>query len=206
MPRITRRLEFDAGHRVLNHESKCAHLHGHRYVAEITVEAPELDSLGRVIDFSVVKSVIGGWIDTFWDHNFICHPEDPVAEIHKQRGYAMSLVDGKGHVVMLSRDATSFFGSEKPPFIMPVDMPNPTAENMVVVLAGTAARLLDPYGIRVHSVRLYETPNCWADHIHEGKDLQNYGYSHFEQPAGGSEGSSQERVPGSSSSVGNDPR
>ena len=35
---ITRKLEFDAGHRVMNHESKCATCHGHRYVLEVTAE------------------------------------------------------------------------------------------------------------------------------------------------------------------------
>lgn len=48
---VTRVLEFDAGHRVVNHESKCATLHGHRYKVEIVAAAPGLDSLGRVIDF-----------------------------------------------------------------------------------------------------------------------------------------------------------
>ncbi|MDP2056292.1 MAG: 6-carboxytetrahydropterin synthase, partial [Thiobacillus sp.] len=34
---ITRRLEFDAGHRIPNHASQCRHLHGHRYALEITL-------------------------------------------------------------------------------------------------------------------------------------------------------------------------
>ncbi|MHB8760606.1 MAG: 6-pyruvoyl trahydropterin synthase family protein, partial [Thiobacillus sp.] len=34
---ITRRLEFDAGHRIPNHGSQCRHLHGHRYALEITL-------------------------------------------------------------------------------------------------------------------------------------------------------------------------
>ena len=58
MIEITRRLEFDAGHRVLGHEGKCKNLHGHRYSAEITVTAPDLDGLGRVIDFGVIKEKV----------------------------------------------------------------------------------------------------------------------------------------------------
>ena len=34
---ITRRLEFDAGHRIPDHQSQCRHLHGHRYAIEITL-------------------------------------------------------------------------------------------------------------------------------------------------------------------------
>jgi 6-pyruvoyl tetrahydropterin synthase/QueD family protein len=76
---ITRRLEWDAGHRVLGHEGRCRHLHGHRYVAEVTVAAPELDDLGMVIDFSVLKEKVGGWIDREWDHNMMLHVSDPLA-------------------------------------------------------------------------------------------------------------------------------
>ena len=34
---ITRRLEFDAGHRISTHTSQCRHLHGHRYAIEVTL-------------------------------------------------------------------------------------------------------------------------------------------------------------------------
>ena len=39
--RITRRLEFDAGHRIPDHASQCRHLHGHRYALEITLSGEE---------------------------------------------------------------------------------------------------------------------------------------------------------------------
>ena len=77
--RITRKIEFDAGHRVYGHEGKCAHLHGHRYVAEITVQAEELDGIGRVIDFGAVKKVMKEWIDMCWDHNTLLNADDPLA-------------------------------------------------------------------------------------------------------------------------------
>src|SRR5436853_739224 len=75
---ITRRFEFDYGHRVLGHEGKCRHLHGHRGVAEVTVQGLELDSLGRVIDFSVLKREVGEWIDNNWDHNILLNTQDPL--------------------------------------------------------------------------------------------------------------------------------
>lgn len=147
MVTITRKLEFDAGHRVLKHESKCKHLHGHRYVAEITVAGQELDSLGRVIDFGVVKQVVGGWIDKVWDHNLILHPNDPL----------LRALDG-------IRGADSLLVEEilggKEPFVLDS---NPTAENMSRVLFEISDELLRPYDIKVVAVRLFETPNCWAD-------------------------------------------
>jgi 6-pyruvoyltetrahydropterin/6-carboxytetrahydropterin synthase len=34
---ITRKLEFDAGHRIPHHDGHCRHIHGHRYVIEVTL-------------------------------------------------------------------------------------------------------------------------------------------------------------------------
>ena len=76
MRTCTRKIEFDSAHRVMKHESKCRHLHGHRYVAEITACSDSLDQLGRVIDFSVLKTVVGGWIDEYLDHGTIANKED----------------------------------------------------------------------------------------------------------------------------------
>jgi len=136
--RITRKIEFDAGHRLIGHESKCAHLHGHRYVAEITVEAPGLDKVGRVVDFSVIKDKVGGWIDEHWDHNMLLNKEDP----------------------LLDMPPTSTIWNGKPPYIFDC---NPTAENMAEVLSTTARTLLDKGPLIVVHIRLYETPNCWVD-------------------------------------------
>ena len=76
MIKCTRRIEFDAAHRILEHESKCKMLHGHRYALEITVKAEKLDKLGRVVDFGVIKEVVGQWIDNNWDHNTILSNKD----------------------------------------------------------------------------------------------------------------------------------
>lgn len=76
--RITRRHEIHCGHRVAGHESKCAHLHGHAYVFDLTCEAAELDSLGRVIDFAVIKERICGWLEDAWDHRMLLWEQDPL--------------------------------------------------------------------------------------------------------------------------------
>lgn len=147
---ITRKLEFDAGHRVLGHEGKCANLHGHRYVAELTATAPGLDKIGRVIDFSVLKSVVGSWIDENWDHNMILNSNDPLVLCHTNPFPFLNKDIRVGQVL-----------GPKAPFIFE-DM-NPTAEVMAVALSSKARELLKPHGLEVVFVRLYETPNCWAD-------------------------------------------
>ena len=135
---ITRRLEFDAGHRVVGHESKCAHLHGHRYAAEITVVALGLDSIGRVVDFGNIKALVGKWIDDNWDHNMLLNSEDPLLAATSWRDWNL-----------------------KQPFIITNE--NPTAEVMARILFDKSATLLCDGGLSVHAVRIYETPNCWAD-------------------------------------------
>ncbi len=135
----TRRVEFDAAHRVMNHESKCRNLHGHRYVVLIEAEAPELDELGRVIDFSVLKQMVGGWIDTFWDHTTILNAKDTTLY--------MSILNADGC-------------PNKSPYLMEE---NPTAENMAKHLLNyVCPMVLADTGVRVTKITVYETPNCSA--------------------------------------------
>lgn len=161
MIEITRRLEFDAGHRVLNHEGKCRHLHGHRYSVLITVKAPELDNLGRVIDFSVVKEVVGGWIDSELDHNMILHPDDPLLQGIETE------VDGKFYAGR--NEADRLVGRH--PYIMPASSPNPTAENLAQMIGLNAQSLLSARNkaLKVVRLRIYETPNSYADWSPEEK-------------------------------------
>lgn len=135
MPTCTRRLEFDAGHRLLNHESKCRNNHGHRYAVEITVTAMELDEVGRVIDFGEVKRLVGGWIDEHLDHGYIGEHGDSIL------------------------DATSGAGLKTHAVSFP-----PTSENLARYLFTIASELLCGDHISVAHVRLYETPQCWSDY------------------------------------------
>src|SRR5512147_1516991 len=78
---ITRRLEFDAGHRIPNHASQCRHLHGHRYAIEITLSGEVVRTAGAadegmVMDFSEVKAVANAVLVGQWDHAFLVHQGD----------------------------------------------------------------------------------------------------------------------------------
>lgn len=155
----TRRLEWDAGHRVLGHEGKCANLHGHRYAAEITCMARMgTDSIGRVIDFSVIKERVGGWIDENWDHNILLHPKDPLARAYL---YPEVVLSHRGDGLRIG----AIFG-DKEPFIFHVNGQdyNPTAENIARHLFNTSNNLLLPSAIEVVHIRVYETPNSYADY------------------------------------------
>jgi 6-pyruvoyltetrahydropterin/6-carboxytetrahydropterin synthase len=141
MRHCTRKIEFDAGHRVHGHESKCARLHGHRYVLEITAAAPELDGIGRVVDFSVLKGILGRWVDETWDHRTLLWEDDDILGSHTDPPWF------EQHA-----------GFVRVPF-------NPTAENMAAYLLDFFGDLLLTAGVDVTitKVRVYETPNCWAE-------------------------------------------
>jgi 6-pyruvoyltetrahydropterin/6-carboxytetrahydropterin synthase len=143
----TRRLHFCAGHRVMNHEGKCASPHGHNYVIFITAEAAELDSLGRIIDFSVLKERVGTWIDENWDHTFLVYEKD------------------KEMIVAMSHAPKA-----KDPFICPF---NPTAENIAKYLLNVVGpNVLGDTGVTVTKVLVHETENCFAEASYRHKSTR----------------------------------
>jgi 6-pyruvoyltetrahydropterin/6-carboxytetrahydropterin synthase len=142
---ITRRLEFDAGHRIPNHNSQCKHLHGHRYTIEITLSGDVITTegvseQGMVMDFSDVKHIAKKEVVDTWDHAFLVYRGDKVV-----LDFLNSLPNHKTVVMDVI----------------------PTAENLAKVAFDLLKNAYhDTYGnhLRLERVRLYETPNNWADH------------------------------------------
>ena len=93
MHRVSRDIKFCYGHRLLNYDGKCRFLHGHNGKAVITLEAEKLDALGMVVDFTRLKSVLGGWIDEFLDHKMILHKDDPALAYLRSQGEPVFVVD-----------------------------------------------------------------------------------------------------------------
>ena len=86
MFRVTKEIHFCYGHRLLNYDGKCRHLHGHNGRAVITLESTGLDSLGMVMDFSAIKQILGKWIDDALDHRMLLHRDDPVIPELRRQG------------------------------------------------------------------------------------------------------------------------
>jgi 6-pyruvoyltetrahydropterin/6-carboxytetrahydropterin synthase len=63
--------DISCGHRVVGHENKCRHLHGHNYRIHFSIEAEELDKVGRVMDFSVIKAKLCQWLEDYFDHKVV---------------------------------------------------------------------------------------------------------------------------------------
>lgn len=76
---ISKEIEFDAGHRVPLHESKCKNPHGHRYRLKVEIEGKlikEGPETGMVRDFSIVKQLMMERIHDVYDHSFIIDEQD----------------------------------------------------------------------------------------------------------------------------------
>ena len=72
------KVDFDAAHRLLDYDGKCASPHGHTYQAEVVIETQDLDNLGLSIDFGDVKKPLKKWVDLNWDHAFLLNSDDEI--------------------------------------------------------------------------------------------------------------------------------
>ena len=93
MYRVTREIAFCYGHRLLDYEGKCRHLHGHNGRAVISLEAESLDARGMLVDFGEIKRHVQAWIDENLDHNMLLCREDPMLAILQERGERVFVMD-----------------------------------------------------------------------------------------------------------------
>lgn len=170
---VERYHDFSCGHRVVGHESKCAWLHGHNYRITFTCapikkegrkfigqgeRSPDgLDQVGRVIDFSIIKSTLCEWLEQNWDHKTLLWEQDPllaniqgVADGFNASRDPNKMPDPNHHIVKF---IDSFV-------VVPF---NPTAENMaqyLVQVVGPA--LLKGSGVALIRCHVEETRKCSA--------------------------------------------
>ena len=142
MIHITKRIEWDMGHRVPNHKSKCRNPHGHRYRMELTVSGlinknSGDSSEGMVIDFGDIKKIIMEQIHDVLDHGFMVYEKDHLL------------------LRLFETNTEEPFKIIKVPFI-------PTVENVSHWCYQQLNSCL-PKNISITNLRLYETPNSWAD-------------------------------------------
>ena len=91
--RVTRTIDFCYGHRLLDYDGKCRHLHGHNGLLEVDVESGELYARGMVVDFGEVRDRVKGWIDENLDHRMLLCREDPVVPLLTGAGEPLYLMD-----------------------------------------------------------------------------------------------------------------
>jgi 6-pyruvoyltetrahydropterin/6-carboxytetrahydropterin synthase len=137
---LVRQLRFAAGHRLWRHEGKCAYLHGHNYRVDVEVASATgpatVDDVGRIVDFSLIKRRLLGWLDAHWDHGFVLFRDDADA-IAAVRGTT----------------PTKYF-------LLPW---NPTAENMArYLLESVCPHVLGDLGVFAREVAVWETDSACA--------------------------------------------
>jgi 6-pyruvoyltetrahydropterin/6-carboxytetrahydropterin synthase len=86
MFRVTQRIDFCYGHRLLNYDGKCRHLHGHNGRAVIVLEGESLDARGMLVDFAIIKTELRTWIDNELDHRMILCERDPALPLLEKLG------------------------------------------------------------------------------------------------------------------------
>ena len=122
-----------------------------RYVIEITLSGKIIDQAGdaangMVMDFSQVKQLAREHLVDAWDHAFLAYSGDSVVVdfLASLPGHKTALLDRV-----------------------------PTAENLArIAFERLNAVYRDTYGnhLQLARVRLYETPNCWADAVRQAAD------------------------------------
>ena len=141
---ITKEIEIDMGHRVLNHFSKCRNLHGHRYKIEVGVDDKLVDTKGAsdegmVIDFGDLKQIMMNEIDSIYDHNAVFYNLDPILDFLDE--YQNEGSQSKKIIEV--------------PFI-------PTAENLAKHWYELVKPKLLEKGIKINHVKVWETPTSTA--------------------------------------------
>lgn len=146
---VSRYHDISCGHRVVGHEGKCRFLHGHNYRVYFDCVAPEVDAVGRIIDFSVIKEQLCLWVEDVWDHKMLLWNKDPLFHALNMLAFAPVKPDVEVSNVL-----------EKSLHIVPF---NPTAENMAGYLLETIGpRQLAGTGVTLRKVTIEETRKCSA--------------------------------------------
>ncbi len=94
---ISKEVEFDAGHRVPSHGSKCRNPHGHRYRVRVMcsgaiVDDPGAPDDGMLVDFGDLKVLMTTLVHDVLDHSFICHEGDALLYVLRDADESWNVV------------------------------------------------------------------------------------------------------------------
>jgi len=70
---LYKEVQFDASHRLLYYQGKCANLHGHRWKVEVWMEGEPDETTGILIDYNAIKKVVDKY-----DHQILLNEADPL--------------------------------------------------------------------------------------------------------------------------------
>lgn len=70
MFRVSVEETFSSGHALRGYKGKCENVHGHNYRVQVSIEGPQLDGIGLLVDFTDVKRALREIIAGI-DHQFL---------------------------------------------------------------------------------------------------------------------------------------
>ncbi len=138
--RLTKEFRFEMAHALWNYDGLCKNFHGHSYILAVTVIGEPLKDqanpkFGMVMDFGELKRIVSEEIVNRLDHTLLLSSAAPTDVL-------------KGLPQMADRFEI-------------VDY-QPTCENMLVDFAKRIQKHL-PTGVLLHSLKLNETANSFAE-------------------------------------------
>ncbi|MFW5701279.1 MAG: 6-pyruvoyl trahydropterin synthase family protein [Cyclobacteriaceae bacterium] len=140
--RITKEFDFEMAHALWNYDGACKNIHGHSYKLMVTLKGhpnndPTSPKLGMLIDFKELKNLVNNLIIKRFDHALVINENAP-------------------HDFIKNEGAKQMFDKIE---ILPFQ---PTCEKLISYFALQLMEKLPP-NVNLHSLRLYETSNSYAE-------------------------------------------
>lgn len=70
MYELTVEAQFDSAHNLRGYQGACESLHGHTYRVQVSYKGSELNELGMLVDFKLLKAKLGDIVD-YMDHKYL---------------------------------------------------------------------------------------------------------------------------------------
>jgi 6-pyruvoyltetrahydropterin/6-carboxytetrahydropterin synthase len=97
-------IHFSYGHRLLNYDGPCRHLHGHNGIIEVEVASEVLDSHGMVVDFGKIRDIVKAWVDDNLDHRMLLCRDDPAVAVLREMNEPVYLFDDNPTAENIARE------------------------------------------------------------------------------------------------------
>ena len=139
--RITKHFDFETAHALYGYDGKCKNIHGHSYQLYVTIIGTPIHDKtnpknGMVLDFGDLKKIVKNEIVDVFDHAIVLNKNSPHYDLAKQ------IQDHASRIILVEYQ--------------------PTSENMIVDFAQKISKKL-PVFVALHSLKLYETQNSYAE-------------------------------------------
>jgi 6-pyruvoyltetrahydropterin/6-carboxytetrahydropterin synthase len=138
--RVTKEFTFEMAHALWNYDGACKNIHGHSYKLFVTISGSPIKDrgntkFGMVMDFKDLKFIVNKNVAEILDHSLVVYKE----------------AEGEG--------LESVKKMYEKVFVLDFQ---PTCENLIVYIANKIIPEL-PYGLTLHSLKLYETATSYAE-------------------------------------------